>query len=266
MTMIAKIWPSPLPCMRAKAISARFAALSISSRQSRITSGLRRVEHAGGADREDQRGDGEVPADVHYQPPSVGAARPPALAAAARRVAACAADALGHRARAPARARASIDAERGPRRRRRRSPPRRRASTTAPTAAMSSRNDATSNGSRKFVSSSSPICAGRAEAGVVLRAVACRSPSGPEPSIAMHSSTNSTAREERPTAPRSPRPARAAAAARRCAADVGDDEDVEHHHRARVDDDLRGGDELARAAAGTARRATAGGTTSASTL
>ena len=43
MTMIAKIWPSPLPCMRLKATSARFAALSMSSRQSRITSGLRRV-------------------------------------------------------------------------------------------------------------------------------------------------------------------------------------------------------------------------------
>ena len=43
MTMIAKIWPSPLPCMRLKAMSARFAALSISSRQSRMTSGLRRV-------------------------------------------------------------------------------------------------------------------------------------------------------------------------------------------------------------------------------
>ena len=42
-TMIAKIWPSPLPCMRLNAISARFAALSISSRQSRMTSGLRRV-------------------------------------------------------------------------------------------------------------------------------------------------------------------------------------------------------------------------------
>ncbi len=28
------------------------------------------------------------------------------------------------------------------------------------------------------------------------------------------------------------------------AADVGDDEDVEHHHRAGVDDDLRRGDEL----------------------
>src|SRR4051812_37665734 len=43
MTMIAKTWPSPLPCMRLKPISARLAALSISSRQSRMTSGLRRV-------------------------------------------------------------------------------------------------------------------------------------------------------------------------------------------------------------------------------
>ncbi len=50
-------------------------------------------------------------------------------------------------------------------------PPRRRARTTAPTAAISSRNEATSNGSRKRVSSSSPICAGRAEAGAVRRAL-----------------------------------------------------------------------------------------------
>src|SRR6476646_4099991 len=43
MTISAKIWPSVFPCMRAKAISARLPALSMSSRQSRITSGLRRV-------------------------------------------------------------------------------------------------------------------------------------------------------------------------------------------------------------------------------
>src|SRR3954462_6933458 len=42
-TTIAKIWPSTLPHMRAKAISAMFAALSMSSRQSSTTSGLRRV-------------------------------------------------------------------------------------------------------------------------------------------------------------------------------------------------------------------------------
>ena len=42
-TTSAKIWPSPLPHMRENAISARLPAFSISSRQSRITSGLRRV-------------------------------------------------------------------------------------------------------------------------------------------------------------------------------------------------------------------------------
>src|SRR3954468_21248410 len=42
-TTIAKIWPSMLPHIRAKAISAMFAALSMSSRHSRTTSGLRRV-------------------------------------------------------------------------------------------------------------------------------------------------------------------------------------------------------------------------------
>src|ERR687886_834949 len=42
-TTIAKIWPSTLPHIRANAISAMFAALSMSSRQSSTTSGLRRV-------------------------------------------------------------------------------------------------------------------------------------------------------------------------------------------------------------------------------
>ena len=49
-TMIAKIWPSPLPHMRQKAISARLAALSISSRQSRIDERVAAREHAGRAD------------------------------------------------------------------------------------------------------------------------------------------------------------------------------------------------------------------------
>ena len=43
MTMIAKTWPSMLPHIRENAMSAMFAALSISSRQSSMTSGLRRV-------------------------------------------------------------------------------------------------------------------------------------------------------------------------------------------------------------------------------
>src|SRR3954463_4365688 len=43
MTISAKICPPMSPCARAKATSARLAPLSMSSRQSRITSGLRRV-------------------------------------------------------------------------------------------------------------------------------------------------------------------------------------------------------------------------------
>ena len=42
-TISAKIWPSPVPVMRANAASARLPAFSISSRQIRTTSGLRRV-------------------------------------------------------------------------------------------------------------------------------------------------------------------------------------------------------------------------------
>ena len=64
----------------------------------------------------------------------------------------------------------------------------------------------------------------------------------PEPSIAMHSSTNSApANSGRDDAQAGRRRARERLV---LAADVGDDEDVEHHHRAGVDDDLRGGDEL----------------------
>src|SRR6476469_3058649 len=43
MTMIAKTWPSMLAHIRENAMSAMFAALSMSSRQRSTTSGLRRV-------------------------------------------------------------------------------------------------------------------------------------------------------------------------------------------------------------------------------
>ena len=42
-TISANTWPASPPCMRANATSARLPALSISSRHSRITSGLRRI-------------------------------------------------------------------------------------------------------------------------------------------------------------------------------------------------------------------------------
>ena len=120
-------------------------------------------------------------------------------------------------------------------------PPRRRASITAPTAAISSRNDAISNGSRNFVSSSWPICAGRAEGRVVVRAL------GVDRLQARAEDRDDQLDEQRRA---EQRPREAAARGRRRpatsvrAADVGDDEDVEHHHRAGVDHDLGGGDEL----------------------
>ena len=69
-------------------------------------------------------------------------------------------------------------------------PPRRRASTTAPTAAMSSRKEATSKGSRNFVSSSWPMCSGLPKVAPTVGPsveIAFR----PEPSTAMASSTKS---------------------------------------------------------------------------
>ena len=61
---------------------------------------------------------------------------------------------------------------------------------TAPTAATSSRIDANSKTNRNFVSSSWPICSGvpkLAGSAAPRESIAFR----PEPSIAMHSSTNS---------------------------------------------------------------------------
>ena len=102
MTMIAKIWPSLLFHMREKAMSAMLAALSMSSRQSRIDERVAAREHAGGADREDQRADHQVPVDAHQPPSASDAARPRGLAAARaeleRLARALPADRLGHRA------------------------------------------------------------------------------------------------------------------------------------------------------------------------
>ena len=120
-------------------------------------------------------------------------------------------------------------------------PPRRRASTTAPTAAISSRNDATSNGSRKRVSSSSPICAGEPKPAVERGAV------GVDRLQARAERRDAQLDEQRRAEQRGDEP-QAASGARAerlvLAADVGDDEDVEHHHGARVDDDLGRRDEL----------------------
>ena len=250
---IAKIWPSPLPVMREKAISARLAALSISSRQSRITSGLRRVSTPPAPMQKisaettryqpmlTQRSAGS-PVSAAPAAPGVGRSSAPTASAIVpvhgeRGVMQCAASALGVVERRPAR--------RGGARARPRRRPRSAAGTRRPR-----------TGSRNFVSSSSPIAPGEPKPGTYGApsvSIAFR----PEPSIAIAQLDEQRDRERR---------RRDAAAARRrgvqrlvAAADVGDDEHVEHHHRAGVDDDLRGGDELARAAAGTAPPARAGG-------
>ena len=119
-------------------------------------------------------------------------------------------------------------------------PRRRRARTTAPTAAISSRIEASSNGSRNFVSSSSPICAGEPNAGSYC------APSVVERLQAGAEQRDAQLDEHRADEDDRQRPQRRPERvdARLVAADVGDDEDVEHHDRAGVDDDLRGGDEL----------------------
>ena len=118
---------------------------------------------------------------------------------------------------------------------------RRRARTTAPTAAISSSSEATSNASRKSVSSSLPICAGRAEARRSTRRPRrgrlspCRGTRCRARRTARRRTAIAAQRERRPRRRRH-RLVRAA--------DVGDDEHVEDHHRAGVDDHLGGGDEL----------------------
>ena len=239
-TISAKIWPSPLPCMRAKATSARLAALSISSRQSRITSGLRRDEHAAGADRRrSARETTRYQLDAHRHSAGAAGRRPraesgsagPRRPADASAIVPMPAAADVHRPR-----RVGVGSPR---------PPRRRARMTAPTAAISSRNEATSKAQQEL----------RQQQLADLRR-ACRSPRrtagalGVERLQAGAEHRDQQLDEQRAArtaspATRRPRPTGGRERLAR-AADVGDDEDVEHHHRAGVDDDLRGGDELAR--------------------
>ena len=203
MTISAKIWPSWLPCMREKATSARLPALSISSRQSRITSGLRRTS--------------TPPAPIEktsaettrYQSMLIGCGGPPAssMRAGARRrrrvaVALRSRDEVGDR-----------ELARGPR-----SPARRRARMTAPTAATSSSSEATSNASRNLVRNSCadllPACRSpRTVAGALVveraagpcRGSRCRAP---------RTARRRTARETQRSAG-APAPARAARPRRR---------------------------------------------------
>ena len=120
-------------------------------------------------------------------------------------------------------------------------PVRRRASTTAPTAATSSSIEATSNASRKSVSSSCPICSGVPKPSNQPVALAREdAQAGAEDRDRQLDEQRAREQRARPAQAR-----RAGAADRvRAAADVGDDEQVQHHDRADVDDHLGGRQEL----------------------
>jgi hypothetical protein len=64
MTASAKIWPSWFPCRRANEIRARFAELSYDLEREQDDQRAAAQEHAGGADREQDRRDDQVPGDV----------------------------------------------------------------------------------------------------------------------------------------------------------------------------------------------------------
>ena len=193
-TISAKIWPSPLPCMRANVTSARLEPLSISSRQSRITSGLRRTSTPPAPIE-------KISAETtryHSMLIVPAAPRPRSSCRAARRCS-CPRRCAGGRA---------TDSSRGSS-----SPLRRRARITAPTAATSSSIEAASNAIRKCVRNSRPISA------AVPKPVSAASPvapwmpapsvpsaSSPEPSTAMHSSANSAPANSSETTRSAPRP------------------------------------------------------------
>ena len=238
-TMIAKIWPSPLPCMRAERDQREVAGVEHQLQAEQDHQRVAPRQHAGGADAEDQRRDDEIPADVHSvtsRPRSRGGPRPLGRGRSAR-----SADGLGHRAAALARA--HVQHASGARR-----------GVVVPAAAPAREHDRADGGDQQqergdlerrggirsaAARRSAPACRSRA---VVLRRPRRRAPAGREPSTAIDSSTNSAPANSERRCARSAGPSGVERLDR--AADVGDDEHVEHHHRAGVDDDLRGGDEL----------------------
>ena len=162
MTMIAKIWPSPLPFMRENAISARLPALSISSRQSRITSGLRRTSTPAAPTQKISAETTRYQAMVTSRPalpspPGRGrSTRPGCRTRDAHDLGGRQLEAGARRQRLVGRVEAARGG--GPGRRRRR---RRRAAGS----------EAISNGNRNLVSSSWPICPGVPKPGPSLAPV-----------------------------------------------------------------------------------------------
>ena len=217
-------------------------------------------EHAGGADREDQRADHEVPVEAHQPPsesdPPVRAGSPPPGPGSSGSRELCPPTRLGHRA----------DAGRQPEVHDRDAIGLVGADAAAPAREHDGADGGDEQQERRDLEGQQELRQqqladrgpGVPKRGVDGRRRRCRAPSAP--SRARRWPARRTAPARRATADHALAAAdRRAAGARRGAADVGDDEDVEHHHRAGVDDDLRRGDELRRAAAGRAPPARAGG-------
>ena len=180
-TISANTWPSPVPVMREKAISARLPAFSISSSESSTTSGLRRVSTpvAPMQKRNAERTTNQLMFTRRASRLSrgrsvfscvswsgdwstVGSPGPSAVPPGMRVGMSSPSDdgppvpcGIGAW---PARSGSSSPPSSS-------RPRLRRASTTAPTAATSSRNDAASNASRKRSSSSRPISPGEPKPG-----------------------------------------------------------------------------------------------------
>ena len=262
MTMIAKIWPSPLPHMRAKAISARLRGVEHQLEAEQDHERVAAREHAGGADR--RRSARET---TRYQ--SMFTSRPP------RRTRPSGSgspppepSSSGSRVLRPPTASAIVPMPGGQPEVHDRDAV---GLVGADAAAPAREHDGADGGDQQqergdlerqqeLRQQQLADLLGAAEAGAARSApVGVDAPSGPSRASRCASSTNSASAEERPRARAGRgRPARRSVRGLG-AADVGDDEDVEHHHRAGVDDDLRGGDELRLAAAGTAPPARAGG-------
>ena len=239
-TISAKIWPSPLPHMREKPISARLAAFSISSRQSRITSGLRRISTPPAPIAKISALTARYQAMLTARPTARIA--PPASAIVA----------------GPGRPRPRADRRRHSMPRQRRAPrcPSPRPRRAAREHDRADGGDEQQEGgdlerrSRKLVSSSVPIWPGVPKVRARTRRARRRADRlQPEPSSGDEQLDERARRRAARQAQAAPPAAerrlrRSARAAARSSPTYGDDEHVEHHHRAGVDDDLRGGDEL----------------------
>ena len=227
-TTSARICPSPLPHMREKAISARLPPLSISSRHSSTTSGLRRVITPTAPSAK------TIAETARYQAMLMTAARrlPSAIVPVP-----CGAQQVQRRQHlglgSPRRGRRA--GARARRRRRRRSAAGTRRSRTRAGSASAAACRCTRACRRS---------SGRGRSRRPAREIASR----PVPSSAINSSTSERAAEhraaERAARRRPGRWPRRRSPIESLVADVGDDEHVQHHHRAGVDDDLHRGDEF----------------------